>query len=417
MANKIVMNVTNAFPALSYRNFRLFWTCQLVSLIGTWMQNIGQAWLVLQITESAFKLGVVTALQFLPITFFSLFAGPLIDRLSKRKILLWTQFFLMILAVILATLTYLELIEYWHIIILAILLGLVSALDVPARQAFVIELVSKESLMNAIALNSMIFNLGRMVGPAVAGILIGLLGMATCFYLNAISFCVVIAGLYLIRVPDIVKEKAKNNILSEIGQGLTYIRFNPVILFPLTLLAMISAFVLNYNVVIPVFAKERLAQGALGYGFLMTSVGIGSFFGALNLAANSKKGPRMKMLFGGALGASVLMFILGFETNYVLACATLVVIGFCNMTFVTSVNSTIQINSQDNMRGRVMSVYSLFLGGLAPFGSLFAGQVSELAGVEVCITISGFIGMIAVIMVYKRFSKVNVCQSPLETKE
>lgn len=219
----LITNILDRFPALTFKNFRLFWLGQLISLIGTWMQNIGQAWLVLQLTDSAFKLGVVNALQFLPLTMFSLFAGPLVDRFPKRRILLFTQSSLLILALILATLTYLEIIRYWHILILATLLGFVNTLDMPARQSFVVELVGKKSLMNAIALNSVVFNFGRIVGPAVAGLLIGLLGMATCFYINALSFCAVIIGLAMIKVPDYVASVEQKHILREIKEGLHYI--------------------------------------------------------------------------------------------------------------------------------------------------------------------------------------------------
>jgi MFS family permease len=397
--NDLGIKIVNALPALSSRNFRWFWTGQLISLIGTWMQNIGQAWLVLQLTDSAFKLGVVTALQFLPMTLFSLFAGPLVDRFPKRRILLCTQTSLMILALILASLTFLDVVQYWHILILAVCLGFVNTLDLPARQSFVIELVGKKNLMNAIALNSTIFNLGRIVGPAVAGLLIGMLGMATCFYLNALSFGAVLLGLWMIDVPSTVYEKKDKAIWHQIGEGLQYIKLNPAILYPLILLAVISTFAMNFNVLIPVYAKEGLEQNALGFGLLMTSMGIGSLLGALRLAAQSNTGPRMRSVFGMALATSLFIFVLGFEDIYLLSCFTLTLIGFCSMTFIASVNTTIQLHSEDRMRGRVMSVYSQVFGGFIPLGSLFAGLVSEYVGAHRSMTISGSIGLIAVFIV------------------
>lgn len=400
------------FPALSFKNFRLFWAGQLISLIGTWMQNIGQAWLVLQLTDSAFKLGVVNALQFLPLTLFSLFAGPLVDRFPKRRILLCTQSSLMILALILATLTYLEAIRYWHILILAICLGLVNTLDMPARQSFVIELVGKKSLMNAIALNSVAFNLGRIVGPAVAGLLIGLLGMATCFYLNALSFCAVIIGLWLINAQNDVPEREEKDIVREIREGLHYIRGKRMILFPLLLLAVISTFTMNFNVLIPAYAKESLGQDALGYGLLMTSMGIGSFAGALNLAANSKNGPSLKVLLGAALALSVLMAFLGFQKEYYFSCLIMLLIGFASMTFIASVNSTVQLNSENEMRGRVMSVYSWVFGGMTPLGSVFAGKISEAVGAHLSITICGLIGFFAVVAVLRQFYRKGEAKLP-----
>ncbi|MGI6448817.1 MAG: MFS transporter [Desulfitobacteriia bacterium] len=400
-------NFRDRFPALTIRNYQLFWGGQLISLIGTWMQNIGQAWLVLQLTDSAFKLGVVNALQFLPLTFFSLFIGPVVDRFPKRKLIIFTQSCLMLLALVLATLTYFEVIEYWHILILALGLGFVNTLDMPARQSFVIELVGKQSLMNAIALNSAVFNLGRVVGPAVAGILIGVLGMAVCFYLNALSFCAVLVGLFLINVPNYVPEREKKDLLAEVKEGLCYIRGKKMILFPLLLLAVISTFTMNFNVLVPAFAKEGLDQDALGYGLLMTSMGIGSFLGALTLAANSKKGPRLKVLFGAAFSLSFFMSILGFQSNYYLACLIMFIVGFSAMTFTASVNSTVQLNSANVMRGRVMSVYSWVFGGMMPLGSIFAGQITELLGAHLGVTSCGLIGLCAVAIIFKFFKRVK----------
>ncbi len=405
---KFSIKILDAFQALSYRNFRLFWTGQLISLIGTWMQNIGQAWLVLQLTDSAFKLGVVSALQFLPLTFFSLFAGPLVDKFSKKKIIICTQFSFMFLALTLATFTAYGWIKYWHILILAVLLGLTNTIDIPARQSFVIELVGKESLMNAIALNSTVFNLGRVVGPAVAGLLIGLVGMSTCFYLNALSFIPAIIGLILIKIAPHVRGQKQKDIIGQIGEGLSYIRSKQVLLFPLLLLALMSTFTMNYNVLIPVYAKESLSMDALGLGLLMTSLGAGFLLGAIVLAANSRKGPGMKVLFGAALLASVFLIILGMERHYLLSCLTLIIIGFFSLTLIALVNTTIQLNSQDSMRGRVMSVFSLVLGGVSPIGSILAGKVADNFGAHWSISLSGVIGVLAVMIVMLAYKKSHL---------
>lgn len=391
--------LTHTFSALTHKNFRLFWFGQCISLIGTWMQTIGQSWLVLQITKSAFKLGIVNAMQFLPMMFLALFAGTLVDKYPKRKVLLITQTSLMILAVILASLTFFNVVQYWHILLLAILLGIVNTLDMPTRQAFFVELVGREDLMNAIALNSSIFNLARIIGPAVAGVLIGFLGIAVCFYLNALSFIAVIAGIWMIDIPgdnSFVKDKDQiKGTMENIIDGLKYIGSKPVILFPLVLLAITSTFVMNYTTLVPIYAKQNLGQEALGYGILMTSMGIGSLIGALTLAASSKTGPKKLVLLSGALGMSLFTAILGFTGNYIFACVLLMVVGFFAITFTGSVNSTIQLNSDDNMRGRVMSVFSLVFGGVTPIGSLYAGKLAESAGAPLCIAISGVIGIIA----------------------
>ncbi len=244
MQNKIKVWVAEHFPALTHRNFRIFWTGQCVSLIGTWMQNIGQSWLVLKITDSSFKLGLVSALQFTPVLLFSLFAGVFVDRFQKKKILLFTQTSLMILAFILATLTATNLIKYWHILILATILGFVNNIDMPARQAFIVELVGKEDLMNGITLNSAIFNAARLLGPAVAGFVMGLFGIAVCFYLNALSFIAVICGILMIRIPpksgnDTPPQKTSKPVLDNIKEGLRYIRKTPVVFITVMLIAMI----------------------------------------------------------------------------------------------------------------------------------------------------------------------------------
>lgn len=400
MDDQVNHNVIMArFPALKHRNYRLFFLGQCISLIGTWMQSIAQAWLVLQLTQSALKLSLVSMVQFLPMMLFALYAGTLADRLPKRRMLIFTQTSLCVLAAILASLTYFKIVQYWQVLVLAFLLGLVNTLDVPSRQSFFIELVGKKDLMNAIGLNSSIFNLARILGPSIGGLLIGLVGIAACFYINAISYLAVIAGLWFIDTP-LKKTPAEEACSStrpfqEIREGISYIASKALIKQPLVLLAFISLFVMNFNVLIPVFAQQNLGQGAAGYGFLMTCMGLGSFAAALTIAARSQTGPSLKYLIGGAFGASVFSLLLGLEKSYNLACITLVMVGFCVTVFTALVNSTIQLNSQDNMRGRVMSVFSLVFLGVTPVGSLYAGNITENAGAPLCMIVSGVIGIAA----------------------
>ncbi len=395
-----IKNIRSGFPALKHRNFRLFWFGQCISLIGSWMQNIGQSWLVLELTHSALKLSIVTMLQFIPMMIFSLYAGTLVDRFPKRNMLIVTQTSLAVLAAVLATLTWSGAVEYWHVLILSLILGFVNTFDIPTRQSFVIELVGKEDLTNAIALNSSVFNLGRIVGPAVAGLLIGLVGISVCFYLNAISFIAVIVNLWLIRVPAKVKNRGDEsaslkNVSRDIREGLSYINDRQIIKQPLILLAFISTFVMNYNILVPVFAQQELNQNATGYGLLMTSMGVGSFIGSLTLVAKSRNDPRLRYLVGGALFTSIFLAVLSLERNFLLSCITLFLIGFCTIIFTTLVNTMIQLNSSDEMRGRVMSVYTLVFGGVIPIGSFFTGQVTEYAGTPGCMVISGIIGILA----------------------
>ncbi|MFZ4616712.1 MAG: MFS transporter [Rectinemataceae bacterium] len=390
------------FPALGERNFRLFWLGQLVSLAGTWMQNLGQSWLVLELTGSPAKLGLVSALQFLPMMLFSLVAGPFVDRFPKRKLLIITQTMLMLLALALATLTATGLIRYWNLLVLACLLGFVNLLDMPTRQAFVIELSGRDKLMNAVSLNSAAFNLARVIGPAIAGLLIEGIGIAPCFFLNALSFVAVIAALLRIDAG----KKAVGGRFTGIGgvldsarEGLRYILARREIALPLGLLAVISTIVINYNIFIPTFARGPLGGGASGFGFLMTAIGLGSLVAALVLAAQSRKGPSMKQLYGGALVMCVAFVLLGLQRNWLLSAALLVVIGFSTISFTASTNALIQLSSDDAHRGRVMSVFSLVFGGVTPIGALYAGWFTDQAGPSLAISTSGAVGLLATILV------------------
>ncbi|MGB7595621.1 MAG: MFS transporter [Erysipelotrichaceae bacterium] len=386
------------FSSLKHRNFRLFFIGQCISLIGTWMQNIGQTWLVLQLTHSALKLSLVTMMQFLPMLVFSLFAGTVIDRFSKRKVLIFTQTSMMVLAIVLATLTYLNLIQYWHLIILALLLGIVNTLDMPTRQSYFIEMVGRKDLMNAIALNSGIFNLARVVGPAIAGILIGLVGIPICFYLNALSFVAVIISLFMINTPNDKpvgdKIESFNQVVEDIKNGLRYIKHSNIILVPLILIAVISLFAMNYSVLIPIFASQTLGQDATGYGFIMTCMGLGSLTGAMVIAARSQSGPKHKYMIIGAISTCFFMAILGLEHTYLIACVTVFAIGLSSIVFTALANSIIQLNSSDQMRGRVMSVYTLVFLGVTPIGSLATGGLIEWIGISWTMILSGLVSIV-----------------------
>ncbi|ORX23559.1 MFS transporter [Thermoanaerobacterium sp. PSU-2] len=406
----------SVFPALRHRNFRLFWFGQMISLIGTWMQNIGQDWLVLKLTNSAFLLGVVSALQFLPMLFLSLFAGVVIDRFPKRKILIFTQTSLLVTALALATLTALNIINYWEILVLATIVGFINTIDNPARQSFIIDLVGKEDLMNAISLNSSIFNAARIIGPGIAGVLIGLLGYALCFYLNALSFIAVITGLILIDVK-VSKSRAmlkKEDVISDIKEGLLYIKNTPIIFATILMMAVLSTFAINFNVLVPVFAKNILNQNSTGYGFLMSSMGVGALIGALILASLSKKGAKPFYLILGGVGLCVFQILIGFQSYYWLTTILLALSGFSMITFSASANTTVQLNSSNRFRGRVMSVYSLVFGGVTPIGALYAGSLAEKVGAHMTFIISGIIGIAYILYVvlfkYKKSFSLDIVE-------
>ena len=274
-----VKGLLRAFLALRHRNFRLFWFGQMISLTGTWMQTIGQAWLVLQLTQSAWLLGIVGALQFLPVMLLSLFGGVLADRLPKRKVLLFTQSFAMLQAAVLWTLVATGEVRLWHVLVLATLLGLTNSIDMPTRQAFVVEMVGREDLPNAIALNSSLFNLTRIVGPGIGGLIIVWMGVAPLFLLNAISFIPVIIGLALIDLSGLYAQRkrlntihnagnAKQSTLQSLREGLAYVVHTPSILLIIAVIGIVSLFGINFNVVLPLFATSVLHSGAEGFGFI-----------------------------------------------------------------------------------------------------------------------------------------------------
>lgn len=400
----------NAFPALTHSNFRYFWTGQCISLIGSWMQNTTQGWLVLKITQenSSFLLGLVNAVQFTPIMLFSLFAGVVIDKLPKKKILLFTQTSLMTIAIIQSILVWTNSIRYWHLIILSLCIGLINTIDLPTRQSFVIEMVGKKDLMNAIALNSSIFNAARVLGPSIAGVVIAYFGMEFCFFVNAISFIPVIYGITKIKVQNKNTIIEKKNVFFEIKEGLTYISKSFTLISTLTLITVLGIFAFNYNILIPVFSVSVLGLSSKEYGLLMSSLGIGSLIGALSMATRSKNGPKKLILHISSFMVCILLVVIGLTKIYYTTAIFLAIIGAFNVIFSTTANSTIQLNSKDEFRGRVMSVYTLLFAGVTPFGSLFTGFVSNSFGAAKGFIYSGVLALflvINIVLVQTYFSK------------
>jgi len=396
------------FRSLRHRNFRLFWSGQLVSLIGTWMQNVGQAWLVLELTHSPFKLGVVSALQFAPMLFFSFIAGAYIDYFSKRRIIIMTQIVMMVLAFTLAILVWTGAIRYWHIVVLATLLGVVNTIDMPARQAFIMEMVGKEDLMNAIALNSSVFNAARAIGPAVAGILIAAAGTAVCFFVNGLSFLAVIASLLLMKI-ELAPRKGPVSftILKDINEALRYIRDTPVLRVTILLVAVVGVFATNFNVLVPVFARQELHKDAAGFGLLLSSFGAGALIGAISLALMSRLGPKPAFLLGGGMGLSISLILIGLQRGYGLTALLLALCGWCMVTFYGMANTTVQLNTEDRLRGRVMSVYTFTFGGLSPIGSLFAGTLAHWLKAPLTFALGGLVtGIVFFVVILKR-SKIS----------
>jgi MFS family permease len=401
---RITSEIKLLFNALRHRNFRLFWCGQLVSLIGTWMQSVAQSWLVLELTHSSFKLGVVTALQFLPMLFLSFFTGPFIDYLDKRKIIIGSQFALMILAFTLAVLDWTGVVQYWHVVILATCLGIVNTIDMPARQSFIIEMVGREDLMNAIALNSSIFNSARAIGPAIAGMLIAGGGTASCFFINGLSFMAVLWSLSLITIKSAPQKKPPSyRIFEDIGEALQYIKNTPVVMIVIFLVAVISIFGTNFSVLVPVFTKMELNRDAAAFGFLMSSFGIGAVFGAVSLALLSRYGPQPAFLLGGGICLSIFLILIGFQKSYGLTALLLGLAGCSMVIFFGMANTTVQLNTEHRLRGRVMSIYTLTFAGFSPFGSIFAGTMAHWISAPLTFALGGLIcGIVFLVVILKR---------------
>ena len=376
------------------------------------MQVTAQLWLVYTMTKSAFLLGLLGVAQFGPVMCLSLFAGVVVDRYPKKSLLLFTQTFLMLQAFALALLVWSGHIVYWEVLMFAALLGLVNTLDLPTRQSFVQDLVGRKDIRSAIGLNSAIVNIARMIGPALSAVLMAQYGAGPLFFLNGLSFIPVIIGLYLINTNSVVIKRAEKKVLVEILEGLNYIRHSSILLVAVLSMLAVGTFVMNFNVIIPIYAAEVLKQDVHGFGLLLSASGAGSLIGALLVASRVKGNPRLKILVGSGFLVSALLVLLNFIHSLPLAVGMFAIIGFINIIFIVTVNSTIQLNSSDQFRGRVMSVYSLAFTGTTPIGNLFSGSITERLGPGMgfllCGAVSGFFILLIAIHI---LSKKHVPQT------
>jgi MFS family permease len=368
-----------------------------VSLIGTWMQSVGQAWLVLELTRSPFQLGLVNALQFIPVLLLSPVGGAVTDRLRKRHIILVTQAAMMVQAFVLAALVGSGRVQYWHVAVLATVYGLGRALDIPARQAYVTDLVGRADLANAVALNSVVFNGARIVGPAVAGLLIARFGVAPAFLLNGISFLAVLAALLAIRTDGRPDPAGRLGLRAGLLGALTYAAETPTIALTLGLLVVVSLLALNFNVVVPLIAYGVLHEGARGFGLLMSAVGAGAVAGAVGITLFRRERPSLAVLAGSAAVLCSGLIVLALVGHFAAAAAVLAVLGACQIFFSTGCNTTLQLATPDALRGRVMGLYALAFAGMSPFGALLVGTIAEHAGVRVACAVSGTSGLAAIV--------------------
>ncbi|MFH1269994.1 MAG: MFS transporter [Candidatus Omnitrophota bacterium] len=377
--------------SLKVRNFRLYWLGMFVSLIGTWIQIVAQSWLVFQITNSVFLLGLVGFLGSIPVFLLSLFGGVAADRMNKRKLLLFTQHAFMFLAFLLALLTQFKLITPSQIMLIALANGVVMAFDAPARQAVIADLVGKEHILNAIALNSAAFNSARIIGPALAGILIAGIGMSGCFYVNGISFFAVIIALLLININNVPKAGAGKFWMKDMGDGLKFIRDNRTILILMSMVGVTSLFGISYVILMPVFANDVLKVGAKGLGVLMSYTGLGALIAALMLAHLGDFKYKGKLLVSSAVIFSISLILFSLSRTYLLSLITLIFVGGASVTAIGIVNTLLQILVPEEFKGRVMSVFMLTFAGFMPFGNLLSGTLAYIWGVPLTVLFGGIV--------------------------
>jgi MFS family permease len=395
------------FSSLAVKDFRLYWIGMFVSLVGTWIQSVAQSWLVFQLTHSALLLGLVGFLGAIPVFVLSLFAGVVADRVNKKKILLVTQNAFMLLAFLLAVLTHKGFITTWQIMVIALANGVVMAFDAPARQAMVVELVGKDNLLNAIALNSAAFNSARIIGPAVAGILIAAIGMSGCFYINGVSFLAVIFALGAIQLKGARRKTSDNHLWRDLWEGLEFIRRNETILVLIAMVAVSSLFGIAYITLMPMFADQVLGVGSKGLGALMAASGAGALIAALGLAflGDFKYKGRLMMAASFVFARSLIGFSL--SRNYGVSLAALVGVGWASVTCISIINTLLQTLVADEFRGRTMSVFMFTFAGMLPFGNLFAGSLAHVWGVSQAVAVGGVICGIFFAFIYIRFPQIR----------
>ncbi|HVP38288.1 MAG TPA: MFS transporter [Candidatus Saccharimonadales bacterium] len=368
------------FRALRHRNFRLFAGGQLISLVGTWMQSVAQSWLLYRLTHSAVMLGAMGFLGQIPILLLGPVAGVAADRMRRRNIVVTTQTLSLVCAFTLAGLTLASAVREWHIFAAVLVMGCVNAFDMPARQAFLVEMVGREDLPNAIALNSSMFNGARIVGPAIAGLVVAALGEGWCFLLNGVSYVAVLVGLARMRLEPRAEAPPTRGVLAHLHEGVTYVAGEEAVWRPLVLLGVVSLTAMPYLVILPIFADRVLHGGARGLGLLMSGAGVGALAAALVLARRESPRGLGPVLGLAPVGFGLALLAFSFSRDLWLSTAVMVPVGFCMMTQMASTNTTVQSVVPDLLRGRVMGLYGVMFLGVAPFGSLLVGWLAHTLG-------------------------------------
>lgn len=399
------MTIPRSFSAFRFRDYKLFWFGQLISLSGTWMQSVAQGWLVYSLTKSPFYLGMVAAAGSLPILLFTLGGGIAADRFRKRNLLLLTQALSILPALLLGILIDINMAAVWQVALIAAFLGTVNAFDIPARQSFMAELVGKENLTNAVALNSAAFHGARMIGPVIAGIAIANIGLSACFYLNAVSFLAVIVALSKIRTVGEAKISSQG-ILKDLIEGIQFMRNKPEIYRIIIMIAIFSLLAMPFVTLLPAFAVEVLKTGSAGFGLLVGATGAGALSAALFLALKGDIENKNRFMAVAAFCVSVPLLVFSLSGHFYFSLTILFVIGWGLVSFLATANSFIQLSVPDNLRGRAMSVYAFVFLGTAPIGNSLMGVVADFIGVAHAVSITALV----CILVSAAFC-VKICKS------
>jgi MFS family permease len=376
-----------------HHNYRLYFGGQIISISGTWMQNIAMYWLVLSLTQSPLAVGVLSIARFGPFTLFALFAGVIVDRMDNRRTVMVTQATQAVLALALTVLALSGTVAAWHVMVIAFLGGTVLVFDAPARQGLTFEMVGRDELPNAIALNSTLFNLGRVVGPAIAGAMIAGVGIGWCFAANAVSFVAVLTSLVLMRVPELypLVRDGRPTLWRGTREGLAFVRSAPRIVAILTTTVVFSSLLFNVNVLLPILAKQTLDQGPGVFGVIMAAFGAGALVGALATATLGRASWRIAAT--GALAYAVCELAIAPLRTVWLVAAVLFVAGICFTVFTANANASVQLESPDHLRGRVLGIYFYAWNGLAPLGALFVGWLCEVGGTQLAFLVIGVSGI------------------------
>ena len=382
------------FHSLRVRNYRVYFIAQLISVSGTWMQSIAQAWLVLHLTGSGVDLGIVTGLQFLPVLLFGPFGGLVADRLDKRKLLFATQTAGGLLALTLGILTVTHVVQLWQVYVLAGSLGVVNLFDNPARQTFVMEMVGREDLPNAVSLNSVVMNASRVVGPAIGGLVIVLFGLGICFFVNAVSYVAVLIGLAMMRVADLHRTPPVERARGQVRDGLRYVWRTPPLRNTLIAMAVIGIFAYNFSVTLALLAKVTFHGGAGTYALLTACMGVGAIIGGLFAAHRAKPTPRL--LHTLALVFGVLLCGVAFAPSLVVVSVVIVFMGAASIGFIATANATLQLQAEPAMRGRVMSLYAMAFLGSTPIGAPLVGAIAQWSNPRIAIAVGGVATVLAV---------------------